>query len=304
METNARYLTIGGFVAAVIVACIGFVFWLNRAGVLSQSETVQVRFGNQISGLQPGAAVLFDGMRIGSVSALEVDPHDPRHVVATLALAAGTPVRQDTKAGIASQGLMGTGAVSLTGGDPSALPLEPQGGHMPMLIADTAAGRSLTQSAQETLSRVDAILGDNSEALKATLDNLKVFSGALAKNAGRLDAVMTGLAQMAGAGPAKIPPPIYDLAVPQLPGPSAIPAGQIVIGTPTAVVALQTQRLLTRSPDGQLTPIGTMQWSDALPSLLQQKIAESLDDAKIVTTLVAPTEFGKEDRQLQLDLRR
>jgi phospholipid/cholesterol/gamma-HCH transport system substrate-binding protein len=47
-----------------------------------------------------------------------------------------------------------------------------------------------------------------------------------------------------------------------------------------------------------------MQWSDALPTLLQQKVAQSFDDAKLATTLVPPTEYGKDDLQLQLDLRR
>jgi phospholipid/cholesterol/gamma-HCH transport system substrate-binding protein len=304
METNARYLTIGCFTLAAILACLGFVFWLNHSGGMSNQQMVRVRFGNQVSGLQPGAAVLFDGMRVGSVAGLAVDPQDPRRVLADLAIAAGTPVRQDTRAGIASQGLMGTVAVSLEGGDPAALPLTGEGGEPPMLLADPRAGRSLTQSAQDTLGHVDAILADNSDSLKSTMDSLKVFSGALAKNAGRVDAVMAGLAQMAGGGPAKVPPPVYDLATPQLASFGTIPAGQIVIGTPTAVVALQTQRLLTRSPDGEISPAGTMQWSDALPTLLQQKVSQSFDDAKLVTTLVAPSDFGKDDRQLQLDLRR
>ena len=82
METNARYLTIGCFALAAIVACLGFVFWLNRSGGLGQQDVYQVRFGNQVSGLQTGGAVLFDGMRVGSVSRLELDPQDPRHVVA------------------------------------------------------------------------------------------------------------------------------------------------------------------------------------------------------------------------------
>lgn len=304
METNARYLTIGCFTLAAIVACLGVVFWLNHSGGMSDREMVRVRFGNQVSGLQPGAAVLFDGMRVGSVADLAVDPQDPRRVLATLAIAAGTPVRQDTRAGIASQGLMGTVEVSLEGGDPAALPLSARDGELPMMLADPAAGRSLTQSAQDTLGHVDTILADNSDALKSTMDSLKVFSGALENNAGRVDAVLAGLAQMAGGGPAKVPPPVYDLAVPKLAALATPPLGQIVIGTPTAVVALQTQRLLTRSPDGEIGPAGTMQWSDALPTLLQQKVSQSFDDAKLVTTIVAPADYGKDDRQLQLDLRR
>jgi phospholipid/cholesterol/gamma-HCH transport system substrate-binding protein len=304
METNARYLTIGCFTLAAIAACFGFVFWLNRTGGLAQQETYEVRFGNQVSGLQPGAAVLFDGMRVGSVARLAVDPQDPRRVLATLAIAAGTPVRQDTRVDIASQGLMGTVAVSLEGGDPAAPPLAVVDGHAPLLLADPAAGRSLTQSAQDTLGRVDTILADNADALKSTMGSLKIFSEALAKNAGRVDAVMAGLAQMTGGGPAKILPPVYDLAVPTLATGASPTAGLIVIGTPTAVVALQTQRLLIRSPDGQLAPVGDVQWSDALPTLLQQKLSQALDDAKVATSLVPPTDYGKDDRQLQLDLRR
>ncbi len=305
METNARYLTIGSFALAAIMACLGFVFWLNRTGGIAHQMVYQVQFGSQVSGLQPGAAVLFDGMRVGSVARLDLDPLDPRHVLATLAVAGGTPIRQDTRVGLASQGLMGTVAVSLEGGSPTAPPLAARGGAPPTLLADPAAGRSLTQSAQDTLGHVDAVLADNAEALKSTMDSLKIFSGALAKNAGRVDAVMAGLAQMAGAGPAKVPPPIYDLAVPVLSGlPHSMPAGQIVIATPTAVVALQTQRLLTRLPDGAIVAIGEIQWSDTLPVLLQQRIAQGFDDAKLTTTLVAPAEYAKDDRQLQLDLRR
>ena len=305
MENNARYLTIGCFVLAAIAVCLGFVFWLNRTGSLVQQEVYEVRFGNQVSGLQPGAAVLFDGMRVGGVTRLRVDPHDPRHILAVLSVAAGTPVRQDTRVGIASQGLMGTVAVSLEGGNPDAAPAAPQDGQLPMLVADPKAGRTLTQSAEDTLGRVDAILSDNSDSIKSTMDSLKTFSGALARNSGRVDAVMAGLAQMAGGGPAKIPPPVYDLAVPKLSGlPGTLPLGQIVIAMPTAVVALQTQRLLTRSPDGQLTFAGEMQWSDMLPALLQQKVLQSFEDAGLTATPTPPTDYGKDDRQLQLDLRR
>ena len=305
METNARYLTIGGFTLAAIAAALGFVFWLNRTGGLAQQEAYDIRFGNQVSGLQPGAAVLFDGMRVGSVARLAVDPSDPRHVLATVSVAAGTPVRRDTKVGIASQGLMGTVAVSLEGGSPDAPAVSAASGQAPMLEADPAAGRSLTQSAQDTLGHVDAILADNAESLKSTMDSLKTFSAVLARNSGRVDSVMAGLAQMAGGGPAKVPPPVYDLAAPALPPrPGAPQPGQIVIADPTAVVALQTQRLLARSPDDRIAPTGEAQWSDTLPKLLQAKVLQSFDDAGLAATLAAPAAFGKDDRQLQLDLRR
>ncbi len=304
METNARYLTIGCFTLAVIAALFGLVFWLNRTGGLGTKESYQIRFENSVAGLQPGAPVLFDGMRVGEVSALTLDPSDPKHVLATIAVVTGTPVRGDTKIGIESQGLMGTAAVSLEGGSPTVPPPSGQNGQPPLLIADPAAGRSLMDTARSALLRVDTILADNSDSLKTTIGNVKIFSDALARNSARIDGVMAGLERMTGGGPAKPPAPVYDLAVPKLPGPSgAPPPGQMVILDPSAVVALQTQRLLTRSPEGQLAPSGEMQWSDTLPKLIQAKLLQSFEDAGLAATLSAPSSFGKDDHQLQIDLR-
>ena len=158
--------------------------------------------------------------------------------------------------------------------------------------------------ARDTLQHVDTILGDNADAIKSTMDSLKTFTGALARNAGKVDGLVAGLERMTGGGPAKVLPPIYDLTAPKLPGLAAAkPPGQIFVANATAVVALQTQRLLIRSPDGQLATVGEMQWSDALPILIQAKILQSFDDAGLAATLTAPATFGKDDRQLQIDLR-
>ncbi len=43
------------------------------------------------------------------------------------------------------------------------------------------------------------------------MDDLKVFSGALARNSGRVDGIMAGLENLAGGGPAEKPKPVYDL---------------------------------------------------------------------------------------------
>ena len=52
----------------------GFVYWLNNAGGLSERTVYQVRFENTVSGLLPGAAVLFNGIRVGEVTGLQLDP--------------------------------------------------------------------------------------------------------------------------------------------------------------------------------------------------------------------------------------
>ena len=304
METNARYMTVGIAVLAIVAAAFGFVYWLNNNVGLGARTLYRVRFENTVSGLQVGAAVQFNGIRVGEVASLQLDKDDPRAIIAAITVDSATPVRADTKVGIAFQGLMGTAAVSLTGGASNSPPLAVAQGETPVLTADPAASQDLTQAARQTLGRVDQMLADNSEGVKSTIDNLKNVSGALSRNSGRIDTIMAGLERLAGGGPAEKPKPIYDLAAPT-PAATVSPASksQLVIPIPTAVIALRTQRMIARSPDGQISEIGDGWWSDSLPDLLQAKVAQTLADAGLpVASATSDQQIAASD-QLLIDLR-
>ena len=116
METRAPYALIGAFVLVVIGAAFGFVYWLHNTSSLTERTIYRIRFENTVSGLLTGAAVLFNGIRVGEVTALALDASNPNLVTATIAVAAGTPVRADTKVGLDFQGLTGVPVVTLQGG--------------------------------------------------------------------------------------------------------------------------------------------------------------------------------------------
>jgi phospholipid/cholesterol/gamma-HCH transport system substrate-binding protein len=107
METRAPYALIGLFVLAIIGAVFGFVYWLHDTGGLGERTVYRVRFENTVSGLLTGAGVLFNGIRVGEVTDLKLDPDDPKQVTATIAIVSGTPVRADTHAELEFQGLTG-----------------------------------------------------------------------------------------------------------------------------------------------------------------------------------------------------
>ena len=146
METRAPYALIGLFVLAAIGAVFGFVYWLNNTGGLSKRTVYHIRFENTVSGLLKGAAVLFNGIRVGEVTDLQLNPDNPRQVMATIAVATSTPVRADTHVGLDFQGLTGVPVIALEGGSnaPSAWPTSP--GEPPVLNADPMAGQSMNSS--------------------------------------------------------------------------------------------------------------------------------------------------------------
>ena len=209
METRAPFVLIGAFVLAAIVAVFGFVYWLNNTGGLGPRTTYHVQFDGSVPGLLVGAGVLFNGIRVGEVVDLSLSPDDPRRVDATISVATSTPVRADTKVGLEFQGLTGVPVIALEGGT-----LPPPSGQMPALIAEPGAGQSMTQAARDALRKVDAVLSENSEPLKDTIANFKIFSDALARNTGKLDGIVAGLEKMTGGG-AVVQKVTYDLRAPQ-----------------------------------------------------------------------------------------
>jgi phospholipid/cholesterol/gamma-HCH transport system substrate-binding protein len=300
METSARYIFVGLFALVAIMAGFAFVYWLNNTGGLGKRDAYQIRFQGAVSGLQTGAAVQFNGIRVGEVTGLGLDRDNPGEVVAQIAVEKGTPLRADTKVTVDFQGLMGTPLISLKGGTLTSPALSSSPGG-PTLVADAAAGEDLTQTARGTLQQVDKVLEENRESLKDTIDNLKTFSGALARNSNHIDGIMAGLEHLAGGGPTEKPKPVYDLTV-SVPSSTSL-HGQLAVAEPTAVVALDTQRILSRSSEGQISLVGDAQWSDALPKLIQSKIVESLQNAGMQTVMSEPMAGVSTGNQLLLDLR-
>lgn len=304
METRAPLALIGVFVLAAIGAGFGFVYWLNSTGGLAKRALYTVRFENTVSGLSKGAAVLFNGVRIGEVTDLRIDKANAGEVLATITVAAETPVRGDTRVGLDFQGLTGVPVVTLDGGTgkllESASPGEP-----PQLVADPAAGQSMTRAARDAILSLEKILAENSEPLRSAIANIDTFSAALARNSDRIDGILKGVERMTGGGPAGATPVIYDLTPPEsFPAIDKPLPGLMVIQEPTTVLLYDTQKILVR-PNGSESPaFEQARWSDSLPKLLQARIVQSFENAKFLGKVVKPTEGVNAKYQLLIDLRR
>ena len=70
-----------------------------------------------------------------------------------------------------------------------------------------------------------------------------------------LDEIVDGLIRLTGGSTKQQQLAVYDLDVPRFGPDIKVPHGQLVIPEPTAVVALDTQRLLLRPGDGALVPV-------------------------------------------------
>lgn len=297
METRAPFLVVGAFVLAAIIAVFGFVYWLHNTGGLGPRVTYHVQFDGSVPGLLVGAAVLFNGIRVGEVTDLGLALDSPRRVNATISVTSTTPVRSDTKVGLEFQGLTGVPVIALEGGTEAT-----NSSAVPILIAEPGAGQSMTEAARDALRRVDSVLSENSEPLKNTIANLQVFSEGLARNTGKLDGIVAGLEKMTGGGtqPKRT---TYDLRAPADFGPaSKTIKGQLAIPEPTAVAMLETQRILF-SPARDYPGFDEVLWADSIPKLLQSRLIEGFENYDIAHAPLRTMDIGQADFQLMIDVR-
>jgi len=188
METRANYVLIGSFTLAVIAAAFGFVLWFQSLHTTKLRSPMNVIFEGPAAGLRNGASVNFNGIRVGEVVSVKLD--NPRRVVARAMIENNAPVRKDTLVGLEFQGLTGVAAISLKGGDENAPPVPLGEDGIPVLTADPSALQDVTEAIRGTLQNINRVVADNQQAVKNSLHNLETFTGALSRNATRIDDVM------------------------------------------------------------------------------------------------------------------
>jgi phospholipid/cholesterol/gamma-HCH transport system substrate-binding protein len=301
METRARYALIGLFMLAVIIASFAFVYWLENKGGFGERTAYQIRFGGSTSGLLVGSSVLFNGIRVGEVTGLGLDPEYPEQVVASIGVDPGTPIRSDTQVGIETQGLTGGAAVTLRGGSATAEAVPPQG----VLMAPPQAGRDWTQAARDAFQRVDDVLAENSDALHSAITNIDTFAGALARNSDKVDGILAGLEKMTGGGTSQAQAHLFDLvSANNLPSPpQEAPSWLLVVPEPTTLMGFNTDKILLQPASGESTDLPNAKWSDNLPVLVQEKVIQSFENAGYAKSISRTREGITGDYQLLIDIR-
>ncbi len=203
METRANYALVGLFTLAVILGMFGFIYWFKTFGSATAQKTYFVHFETPVSGLLNGAEVEFNGLKVGSVTELSLNPKDPRQVDAEISIGANTPVKTDTKGSLKTGGITGVSWVGLEGGSAEA-PLLPPGG---VINATGSEFQSLMDTAQKlsvkadktfdqldtALTRVNALLKDSGPGIESSVTNIQQVTSALADKNGNFRQALDSL---------------------------------------------------------------------------------------------------------------
>jgi phospholipid/cholesterol/gamma-HCH transport system substrate-binding protein len=189
METRAHHVLIGLFTVLVVGAALMFALWLGKSDADRQFEIYEVVFQEAVSGLSKGGTVEFNGIRIGDVVSLRLDPSDARRVIARVRVDSAAPIRSDTRARLVPAGITGLSMIRLTSGEePNSTPLVSTDGSVPQIIAAPSPLSRLLADGEDAITNVNDLLvqarllfsADNVAGIGRTLDNLEQATAALA----------------------------------------------------------------------------------------------------------------------------
>jgi phospholipid/cholesterol/gamma-HCH transport system substrate-binding protein len=189
METRAHYVAVGAFVLTMVALAFASVLWLARAELSTRYDRYDIFFRGPVTGLRNGSTVEYNGVPVGKVIDVRIDPADVEKIRATVEIDNTVPIKTDARAAVETNILSGVAFIQIEKGTQKAPLLTAKAGERyPVIRAHRSRLADVTRRAPELLEklndaaeRLNAVLGKkNREALAQTLDNLRDFSGSLA----------------------------------------------------------------------------------------------------------------------------
>jgi phospholipid/cholesterol/gamma-HCH transport system substrate-binding protein len=220
METKVNLALVGAFVLALGAVLLGAALWLASGGLWhKQYDTYLAVEEESVAGLNLNAPVKYNGVEIGKVSSILLDPQDPQRVNLLLSIVRGAPIKHDTVATLKAQGLTGIAYVELSGGAREALPLQTlPGARYPVISTRPSLSTRLENVLTRVLSKLDAtssnlnaiLSTENQQALTAALTDMARITHTVSQRSGTIDRAIadagstlrntaTGSAQLAPA---------------------------------------------------------------------------------------------------------
>ena len=192
-----NYTLVGAFVLVLGTLLIAGALWLASGGAWQKKYELYLALADEsVAGLNLNAPVKFNGVDVGKVRDINLDPANHERVRLTFAIERGTPIKEDTVAVLKTQGLTGIAYVELAGGALDSPPLRAIAGEpYPVIRTKPSLGArlenvlsSVLAKLDRTSSNIDAMLSDqNRIAFSNALADVSVMTRMLAERKSTID---------------------------------------------------------------------------------------------------------------------
>ncbi len=201
METRAHYVAVGIFVIVLLIAGAGVVLWLGRIEFSRELEPYYIFFRGSVAGLSKGSPVQYNGIPVGRVTDIRVDPDNVAQIQVTVEIDSSlVSIKSDARAFLDTNLLSGVSTVQIRGGTQQAVELTPEPGHKyPIIKAGQSELEQVKASLPEILVELKGVatsLGEllspeNREAVTVSLKNVRTVTQAVADHSQDIGRVLT-----------------------------------------------------------------------------------------------------------------
>jgi phospholipid/cholesterol/gamma-HCH transport system substrate-binding protein len=201
VTTKSKKVRAGAFVIGALALLAFVLFVFGGLKFWERTDSYRIEFADSVMGLEKGAYVYLEGIRVGRVDDVSFAGGTTAKVVVTIDVKHGTPVRTDTTANLQYAGITGLKVIDLQAGSPTAARLA-DGGTIPQgetvldkfekkaqNIADQSA--QLMQRANQIVDNLVKISNPEQFAgLEEIMQNTKALTANLASTTASLDRML------------------------------------------------------------------------------------------------------------------
>ncbi|MFW6043400.1 MAG: MlaD family protein [Marinilabiliaceae bacterium] len=235
MKNQSRKIRLGIFVIVSSALLLFLIIYFTAKELFEKSDTYYVAYQDEsVSGMEVGSPVKYLGIKVGTISDIQIDPDDVTTIVVELSLDHETPIKDDSKADIVSLGITGQKAIEIHGGSNEADVLKP-GSNIPpgSSLSSEISGKAeviaekvekvlnnlqvfthpdtlskftrtldnfsrLADNADQTILKLDTIISDNEEDFRSTMVKANEISESLLASSHNIEKTVTQFESLAG----------------------------------------------------------------------------------------------------------
>ncbi len=205
MDTKVNYIIVGLFVSLLTLAVIGGTIWLAGLRSTKTYDTYITYMNEAVSGLSEKAPVKFNGVIVGFVEKIALNPQNLKQVSLLLKIQEGTPITEATRSSLLSQGLTGIAYIGLAAEKVQSPLLKKHDDEAyPVIMSTHSLFFRLDQTVEAMSKDVTSVAEnlkqllneENQASVKASLENLRGITEAFNKNTQNINQTLQSMPQL------------------------------------------------------------------------------------------------------------
>jgi phospholipid/cholesterol/gamma-HCH transport system substrate-binding protein len=184
LEAKTNYFFVGMTVLILGAGLLVASLWLSTGFQKIKYDTFTVYIKEPISGLNNESPVKFNGVKVGYISKIELNPANPQQVRLKIEVEQGTPVNTNTEATLVAQGITGTTYLGLSTTSSARAPLKKLPGEpFPVIPYKASFFYLLEKNVSDVSTSIKRVFDEeNTEHLKKSFANMEKITSIIAKN--------------------------------------------------------------------------------------------------------------------------